>query len=167
MATEQTGFAESGAYGQEGYGGRRQEVLGKAKEKIKSRVADQKEKAAEGLHDVADALRQTAENVPAERQQVSRFAETAARKVEEFSEFLRGKDMDQLVADAERFIRQKPAVFLGGSLAAGFLLARMLRSGASGRQMSESEGLYGGTMGKHIQSGPIPTAEEAYSSESP
>jgi len=50
--------------------------------------------------------------------------------VDRVSRYLRDKDLPALVRDTEGFARRHPDLFLGGSLVAGVLLARFLKSSA-------------------------------------
>ncbi len=42
---------------------------------------------------------------------------------------LRAKDVDQMVENTREFVRKRPAVAIGAAAAAGFLLARLVKSG--------------------------------------
>lgn len=61
-------------------------------------------------------------------------AESAARQVERASSYVRDHEMGDLVEDLEETARAHPVWFLGGSFAAGVLLARFLKS--SGRRVA-------------------------------
>jgi hypothetical protein len=69
---------------------------------------------------------------------VAQVAEQAAERVERVSGYLREKDIDQLVREAEDFARRQPALFLGGAFALGVLGARFLKS--SGKQANQGGG---------------------------
>jgi hypothetical protein len=59
---------------------------------------------------------------------LAQWADRAAERVERFSGDLRGKDLDELLYEGERFARRQPALFLGGAFALGLLAARFLKS---------------------------------------
>ncbi|MCP1313351.1 hypothetical protein [Halomonas sp. 707D7] len=61
----------------------------------------------------------------------SEQARKAAHYADSVSHQLRDKDLKHLCRDAERYSRREPAIFIGGAIAAGFLVARFLRSSAS------------------------------------
>jgi hypothetical protein len=59
---------------------------------------------------------------------VAQYADEAADQVERFSGYLRETDVDEIVDEARGFARRRPAVFLGGAVALGFLATRFLKS---------------------------------------
>ena len=58
----------------------------------------------------------------------SRLVAKANDGLRSVSDSLRGKDLDQIVQDAESFARRQPALFLGAAALAGFLAVRFLKS---------------------------------------
>jgi len=58
----------------------------------------------------------------------TRLAEQASDGLRRVTETMRGKDLDQIVRDAEAFARQRPAAFLGAAAIAGFFAVRFLKS---------------------------------------
>jgi hypothetical protein len=89
----------------------------------------QKDRAAEGLGSVAQALRQTGQQLQGQNQEAfTSYIDRAASQVDRFSTYLQQKDMGQLVYDVERFARRQPALFLGGAFVLGLLGARFLKS---------------------------------------
>lgn len=110
----------------------------KTKDQARSAVSERKGKTADALTNVAQALRQTAQQLQGQQQaSVARYADKAAGKVESLSNYLRNKDVDNLLDDAERFVHRQPALFLGGAFAAGFVLSRFLKSSGRGAGRSE------------------------------
>jgi len=59
---------------------------------------------------------------------LAQFADQAAEQIDRFSTYLRETDVDEMLADAQRFARRQPALFLGGAFAVGLLAARFLKS---------------------------------------
>lgn len=110
-------------------GGKGKEFFEKGREKAKSLAASQKGKAAEGIERIAKSLRHTAKSFEDESQiGISRYAEQIAERMEGASHYVREKDIDEIVEDAESAVRNRPAVVLGAAFAAGILLARFLKS---------------------------------------
>jgi hypothetical protein len=104
-------------------------ALDSAREQVASRVAGQKDRAAEGLSTVAQALRQTGNQLREQDQQgLTDYIDRAASQVERFSSYLQNNHVGQLVDDVEDFARQQPALFLGGAFVLGLLGARFLKS---------------------------------------
>ena len=46
---------------------------------------------------------------------------------------LKGKDVDDLVEDTRKFIREKPAVAIGAAAAVGFVLMRLMKAGSGNK----------------------------------
>jgi hypothetical protein len=105
-----------------------------AKEGAKQVLGEQQSTIANGLGDLAQALRKAAGEMGDKRQgngqqaQISRFAQTAADGLERVSGSLRNKDMGSLVQEVESFARRQPVAFFGAAVAAGFLAVRFLKS---------------------------------------
>ncbi|MEW6117104.1 MAG: YHS domain-containing protein [Nitrospirota bacterium] len=114
----------------------------KTKDQARSMVSEKKAKTADVLTSVVQALRQTAQQLQGQQQaSVARYADKAAEKVESLSNYLKNKDVDNLLDDAESFIHRQPALFLGSAFAAGFVLSRFLKSSGRGtRYASTTEG---------------------------
>jgi hypothetical protein len=117
-------------------------VIDQAKNEATSRADQQRETAATGFQAVAHAFRSMGDDL--RNQEQGPIAQYAAEignsmgdQVERFANYLRGRDVRQLVADAEDFARRSPAVFLGGAFVLGLATSRFLKSS---RQVSRSAG---------------------------
>lgn len=129
-----------------------QEKAGELVEQAKSQVAEQatthvesqKDRAVASLGSVAGALRQAGQHLRDNQQApVAQIADKAADRVEQFTQQLHGKDVQELLRDVENYARRQPALFLGGAFALGLLAARFLKS--SGQRESDGGGRsYGG-----------------------
>lgn len=138
----------SGTPGQTGTSSRGGEVAGQAKqqiaqqarqqagdlanrgtEQVKSQLANQKHEASQRMVPVQSALRETGQQLRKQGQgSVAGYADQAADQVERFSGYLRETEVDEIVDEARNFARRRPAVFLGGAVALGFLATRFLKS---------------------------------------
>jgi len=107
-------------------------VASKAGNTVASRLDKQKERAAEGLGNVAQALRQTSEQLRSQSQQVpvDEYVSSAADQIERFSGYVRDKSVRDMVGGVEQFARRQPGLFLGGAFVLGLLGARFLKSSA-------------------------------------
>ena len=110
--------------------GEARSVLDDAKGTARARIGEQQQAAATGVGDFARALREAARNSGDSNTLASRAAETAAERLERLSGALKGKDIDSVVRDAESFARREPMLFLGASVALGFLAMRLLKGAA-------------------------------------
>lgn len=131
--TMQPGRPPAGGPVPTGFGTGEQEsqkgLLGSVKEKTTSQLNTQKARATEQLDQIASNVRRSTERLRAERHDVVATAlERAVDQLERFSAQLRDRDMDELLADLERFGRRRPALFLGTSFAAGLMLARFAKA---------------------------------------
>ena len=101
-----------------------------AGDKVASRLDSQKDKAAEGLGSVAQALRQASDQLRGQNDGAAghEYVASAANQVERLSDYLRSTNTKDMVSGVERFARQQPALFVGGAFMLGLLGARFLKS---------------------------------------
>lgn len=105
------------------------QLTDQAREMATSQLTSQKERAAGTLGTVAEALRQTSQQVREQDQgAVAQYIEKAADQAEQFSRSIREQDLNQLLDATERWARRQPALFLGGTFALGFLATRFFKS---------------------------------------
>lgn len=117
-----------------------------AKHRGKQMLHEQKSSAAEQISGVARALKQSAEQCKQEEgQQASgRVLEQAASGLEQLSDMLRNRDIDSMMQQASSLMRRQPALFVGGAIAAGFVLSRFLKSSSE-----HSDSQYSAAPGSH------------------
>ena len=102
-----------------------------ATDQVSQMVEQQKKQAAERLGGLAGALHEAARKLEEkDADGFGRYAHRAADQVDRASRYLKEKDLRSFVRDAEGFARRHPDLFLGGTLIAGVLLARFLKSSA-------------------------------------
>ncbi|HWT71778.1 MAG TPA: hypothetical protein VN361_06315 [Oxalicibacterium sp.] len=119
------------------------DAAGRAKEQGRAIFDEQKENAAGTVDSTANAFRNTAQQLRGEGQaQTGQYVEMFADQLQSLGNQLRNKNLDTLIRDAEDFGRRSPGTFLAGSMVAGFVLARFLKSSAEHRH--EAERSYGG-----------------------
>jgi hypothetical protein len=66
------------------------------------------------------------------RDLVAQYAHVAAEQINRAAHAIDRRNMDEITSEVEAFAQRQPAVFIGGAFAAGFLLARFLKSSRSG-----------------------------------
>jgi hypothetical protein len=109
-----------------------QQAAGQAQAKVREQLdqrstelAGQVDQQASDLRSVSEALRDQGKDRPAEVvDRLVGYAEQAGR-------YLRDKDAEAMLDDAEDFGRQKPAVVAAGALALGFAASRFLKASSS------------------------------------
>lgn len=110
------------------------EALGmadQAKSHVQNLVGERKDRAAEQVGNFAGSLRDAArklEEGDGGATALGRYATTAADQVDRVSQYLRDRDLNSFVRDAETFARRHPDVFLGGTFIAGLILARFFKA---------------------------------------
>lgn len=98
------------------------------KDAVRDAARQQKSRAAEGLAGFAGALHRSAGDLGSENEILGRYTNMAAERLERISQTLRDRDVDELIVEAEDLARRQPALFIGTAMAAGFLMARFLKS---------------------------------------
>ena len=126
-----------------------QGAVAKAKERIKdeaqnlrTQATDQareyatagKDKATGTIKDVSAAMDDAAKSVD-ERlgEDYGEYARKAASAVATFADKLDGKEVDDMLRDAEDFVRRSPVIAIGLAAVAGFAIARLVKSGLGER----------------------------------
>jgi hypothetical protein len=103
------------------------------------KLEDQKTQATSGLGNVSDAIRQTGHQLRSNDQEmIAGYIDRAAEQLDQFTGYLRNRDMRQIVGDVEAFARREPALFLGGAFVLGLFGARFLKSSS---QAMEAQGM--------------------------
>jgi hypothetical protein len=113
--------------------GRRREksggFVGTVKERAASQLNAQKVRATDQLDNIAQSVRQSTRRLRDENHEaVAAVLERGVNELERFTTTLRERDINEFLADLERFGRRQPALFLGSSLLAGVLLARFSKA---------------------------------------
>lgn len=116
------------------------QVTEQAKQQATSQLASQKDRAVDTLVTVAQALRQTGQTLQQQDQgTVAGYVEQIAGRVESTTNYLRARDIPELIDETQSLARRQPAVFLTGAVALGFIGARFLMS--SGQRATAQRGL--------------------------
>jgi len=120
------------------------EVADKVKGQASSQISNQKDKAADSLGNVADAIRQTGDQLRQNEKvaPVAQYTDQLAQGVETVSNYLRSKSLGDIVGEVERFARREPALFLGATFTVGLLAGRFLRSSSSSSRSTSYGGQY-------------------------
>ncbi len=102
----------------------------KATDKARS-LADEGKARATGALDEFSKLMEDAAGTVDEKlgEQYGQYARSAAKAISGFSDGLRGKEVEDLLADASDFVRKSPAIAIGTAAALGFVLARIVKAG--------------------------------------
>jgi len=105
------------------------ETADEAERRAKTMLADRKGRAADELGGVAQAARQTGQQLRGQdRTTIAEYADTAADRIDQVSGYLRDRSIGELIDDAERLARREPELFLIGAFALGLIGSRFLKS---------------------------------------
>jgi hypothetical protein len=99
-------------------------------EELSKTAESQKTKGVETIHGFARAITTAADELEGQSPGVARSIRTAAQKVERLSDNLNSRSVDELLKASGDFAKSQPFLFVGMSVAAGFALARFLKSSA-------------------------------------
>lgn len=120
------------------------EVVNEAQEQAQDMLGARKEQAVSGLGNLAQAFRQTEDQLRGQEQTAAANAiNTVANQMERFSSYLGNKEVTELLDEAEGLARRNPELFLGGAFALGLLASRFLKSSAR-RGLNQGNGGYEG-----------------------
>jgi hypothetical protein len=101
------------------------------KERASVQLDDQRHRATRNLGGVARFVRQATDEIESQGHLgFAGYGRKAADRIDELSRQLERKDLDQVIADVERFARQQPALFVGAAFGVGVLAGRFLLSSA-------------------------------------
>jgi len=105
--------------------------IGNAVEQRARAIADDKKAAgAMQLSGLARAINHAADELQSELPQAATNVRQAAAKIDSVSTMIRERNIEELMHEANDFARTNTVAFFGLSLAAGFALARFVKSGA-------------------------------------
>lgn len=149
-ATPSTGTAASsaGATGESATGESRSsgilkagkdEALTEAKAMMRDAADEQRRRAAGAVGGIAGALHRAASDLEPKNETIGRYTHLAAQRLDEVADYLRNSRLDDVLTGAEDLARRQPYWFVGGAMAAGFLLARMVKGSAAPQQLGGGE----------------------------
>jgi hypothetical protein len=105
-----------------------------ARARAHSAIDERRQGLAQDVEDVAHALRASAHDLEGrDKAYVARYVQQAAGSIEQIAGTLQRQDLGDLARQVEDFARRQPGLFIGGSIAAGFALARFLKSSSERR----------------------------------
>ena len=104
-------------------------IMDRMRERATAQLSTQKDRATDGLGSVAQAVRQSTQQLRADKHDaIAQYVDKAADQIDRFSSQLRNRDISDLVNDVQRFARRQPALFVGSAFALGVIGARFLKS---------------------------------------
>lgn len=105
-------------------------ILGGIKQNVTSRVDEQKNRAADGLGGIANVIRNAGHELRSENEALAAYVDAASDQLRHFADRIRQKGVADMLDDAQRFARRRPALFIGGAFLVGLGVARFVKSSA-------------------------------------
>ncbi len=105
-------------------------LLGGMKQKVTSRVNEQKNRAADGLGGIADVIRTAGNELRGENEAMASYVDMASDQMRRFADQIRERGVADMMDDLGQFARRRPALFIGGAFLVGLGIARFLKSSA-------------------------------------
>jgi hypothetical protein len=122
-------------------------LMDRVKESAATQLGAQKDRATDGLGSVAQAVRQSGEQLRNQQHEtIAQYIEQAADQLERFTSRLKERNVGDLAREAQDLARRRPAVFIGSAFALGLLAARFLKSSSTNggaQRLSTSGTAYG------------------------
>jgi len=104
---------------------------------------DQKASGAKLIQNVSEAARAAADKLAADSPTVAGYVRDASQQIDRFASDFQNRSIGDLMRDVGDFARRQPALFIAGSVLAGFMLTRFLKSSAP----DEGTGGFAGSSG--------------------
>src|SRR5438105_2839279 len=108
--------------------------------KARTLAEEQKQGGADRIDEVVRAVHTAADEIGKQVPQAAGYIHSGAEQLQRASKLLRENSVDDLLKMTNKLAHDRPMAFIGGSVAAGFVLARFLRTSApSGGRSSAQE----------------------------
>jgi len=107
-------------------------LMDKVRNGAATQIDAQKDRATDSLNTVAQAVRQTTQQLRDQQHDtIAQYVEQAAGQLERFAGSLKNKSVNDLFTDAQDLARRRPAVFIGSAFALGLFGARFIKSSSA------------------------------------
>ena len=133
------------------------ELASAVRDSATSLFEEQRNRAADEIAALGEALRQSAKALDQSGGTVARYADQAAQQIGDFAGTLRNRSWNELAGDVEDFGRRWPLVFMAGAVGVGFVAGRFLMASAA-RSADAAKGV--GDAG--LPSSSTPTAQPGF-----
>jgi hypothetical protein len=116
------------------------ELASAVRDSATSLFEEQRNRAADEIAALGQALRQSARALDQSGGSVARYADQAAQQIGDFATTLRGRSWNEMAVDVEDFGRRWPLAFMAAAVGVGFAAGRFLMASA-GRSEPPSAGM--------------------------
>jgi hypothetical protein len=107
------------------------ELASAVRDSATSLFEEQRNRAADEIAALGEALRQSARSLDQNGGTVARYADQAAQQVGNFASTLRTRSWNEMAADVEDFGRRWPLAFMAAAIGVGFAAGRFLMASAA------------------------------------
>ena len=112
-------------------------AVSKVTDQVKGQLSTQKDNLAGAVDSVALVLMQASNTLKEQGQPaIAGYGDKAAEEITKVGDYLKKKQVDELVSDVSDYARANPAIFLGVAVTLGAIAARFLKS--SGKAATQS-----------------------------
>jgi hypothetical protein len=108
-------------------------LTGSLKEGLSAQARAQKDNVADRIGSIAERVHQTADDLRDREGWLAGLMDRGAQELDGIADDIRRSDVSSLLDSVEVFARRQPALFMGASVALGFALSRVARSGGESR----------------------------------
>ena len=108
-----------------------QDLLGGIQRKVSSTVDQQKNRAADGIGNIADVFRNAGGELRAQNETLASYVDMASDQMKRFADQIRQRGVEDMASDVAEFARRRPALFIGGAFLVGLSIARFVKSSAN------------------------------------
>lgn len=115
------------------------ETASRAKESAQRFASDTKRTTADRLGGYGSAIHESAKSFEQQDPNIAWATHRVADKLQQFADYVRTSDFDDLKADAEDVARRHPVAFFGGMLIAGLVIGNLLKARRPGEEMTDDE----------------------------
>jgi hypothetical protein len=104
------------------------ETASRAKQKAQEVASDTKRGTAERLGGYSSAMHESAKRMEEQDPNIAWATHRLADKIQNFAEYMRNSDFDELRRDGENVARRHPVAFFGGMFLAGLVVGNLLKA---------------------------------------
>jgi hypothetical protein len=115
-------------------------VVETTKSAAQDTLSEDAAQVSDTAHAAAQSLRHAADEVQSEHAWIGTTLRKSADCIENATRSLQGGDINRALSDLNGFARRQPTLFLGGSLALGFVLARVGKTALKNAVDSANDG---------------------------
>jgi hypothetical protein len=124
-------------------------LMDRVRNSATSQLDAQKTRATDGIGSVAQAVRQSTQQLRDQKHEtIAQYVDQAADQLERFANRLKDRNVGDLLNEAQDLARRRPAIFIGSAFALGLLGARFIKSSNRGNGRT-----YGISGGQHTSAG--------------